>query len=147
VVLGPGGGPVQAMRRPFSLGLGGRLGSGKQWMPWVHRDDVVGIFLHAVARDDLAGALNTVAPTAVRNADFTRAFGRALGRPTFLPAPGFALRLALGEFASALLGSQRVLPRAALEGGYRFAFPELEHALADALGRAAPEGGAQAARA
>ncbi|MSP63081.1 MAG: TIGR01777 family protein [Myxococcales bacterium] len=135
IVLGPGGGALAKMLTPFRLGLGGRLGSGQQWMPWVHLDDVVGLLLHAAAKSEIDGPLNAVAPEPARNVEFTRALAKVLGRPAFLPAPAFALRLAIGEFANAILGSQRVVPRVAESTGYRFAHPILDEALRSALDR------------
>jgi len=132
IVLGPSGGPLERMVKPFKLGLGGRLGSGRQWMPWIHIDDVVGLLLHA-AKNEIGGAMNTVAPHPARNVDFTRALAATVGKRAFLPAPGFALRLALGEFAGAVLGSARVVPRVAGDSGYRFRFPDLDGALRDCL--------------
>lgn len=129
IVLGPGGGALSRMLFPFKLGLGGPLGSGRQWMPWVHLDDIVGLALHAAARSEIRGPLNAVAPGIVDNRAFTKAMGKALHRPAFLPAPAFALRLALGEFAELLLASQRVVPRVAMQSGYAFRYPELEPAL------------------
>jgi len=133
VVLAREGGALPLMARPFRLGLGGRLGSGQQWLPWIHIDDLVAAIL-AVARDpDCRGAVNAVAPTPVRNAELTRALAAQLGRPALLPVPAFALRLALGDLAGELLGSRRVLPRRLLERGFAFARPELAGALSEAL--------------
>lgn len=128
VVLGPQGGALAQMLVPFRMGVGGRLGAGRQWMSWVHLDDVVGL-AHFAATGDLKGPVNAVSPEPARNADFTRALARTLGRPAVIPAPGFALRLALGEFAGVLLGSIRAAPVAALAAGYRFRHPSLEEAL------------------
>jgi uncharacterized protein (TIGR01777 family) len=138
MVLGAGGGALARMLTPFRLGLGGRLGTGDQWMSWIHLDDQVGLCLHAAAHEEISGALNAVAPEPVRNRDFTRALARALGRPALIPAPAFALKLALGEVGSALLASARVVPRVAERTGYRFRYPTLDGALADLLGHAAP---------
>ncbi len=140
VVLGEGGGALGRMLLPFRLGVGGRLGSGRQWMPWVHRDDVVGLALHAAATASLSGAVNAVSPNPVTNAEFTRTLGRVLRRPAFLPAPAFALRLALGEFAEVLLASTRAVPRTAEQSGYRFRHPDLEQALRSILLPAPPAG-------
>ena len=98
VVLGEGG-ALAKMKLPFKLGAGGRLGSGKQWMSWIHVDDEVALILHALENDAIRGPLNATAPTPVTNADFTKAFGRAMHRPAILPAPAFALKIALGEMA------------------------------------------------
>jgi uncharacterized protein (TIGR01777 family) len=135
IVLGRGGGALARMAPPFRLGLGGPLGSGRQWVPWVHLDDVVGLALHAAATAGLRGPVNTVAPKPATNAELTRALGRVLRRPAVLPVPGFALRLALGGLADEVLASARVVPAAALRSGYRFRFEELEPALRDALAK------------
>jgi uncharacterized protein (TIGR01777 family) len=135
VVLAREGGALAPLARIFRLGLGGRVGSGRQWFPWVHVDDVVGLCLAALARDDFRGPLNAVAPEPVRNAEFTRALAHALGRPALLPVPAFVLRAALRDLAVELLGSRRVAPRSALERGYAFAHPVLEAALAAELVR------------
>ncbi len=136
VVLGPGGGALAKMLTPFRLGVGGTLGSGRQWMPWIHRDDVVGLALFAAGDAAVSGPVNAAAPGAATNREFTKALGRVLRRPTLLPAPRFGLRLAFGEFADVLFASQKVVPKAALDAGYRFSFPEVEGALRDAVGGA-----------
>lgn len=130
IVLGKGGGALAKMLLPFKLGLGGPLGSGEQWMSWVHLDDVCGLVRFALERPELAGALNAVSPDPRTNAEFTQALGRAVHRPAFLPAPAFALRLLLGEMAGMLLSGQKVLPEKALQSGYRFKHPALSEALA-----------------
>lgn len=131
MVLGREGPAFRKMRRLFRLGLGGRLGSGRQWMPWIHVEDLAGAILHAAGHASLAGPLNGSAPEPVRNAEFTRGLAGALRRPAFLHVPPFALRAAIGGFASVALSSQRVVPRALLESGFRFRFPELGGALRD----------------
>ncbi len=132
IVLGEKGGALAKMLTPFYLGVGSPLGSGKQYMSWIHLDDLVGMMLFAAEHDNVTGPLNGTAPNPVTNKDFTKALGKAVHRPTFFPAvPGFVLRLALGEFAGVLLGSQRCVPKAALDAGYRFKFAEIEPALAD----------------
>lgn len=133
VVLDPEGGALGKMLTPFRLGLGGPLGDGRQWFPWIHRDDQVAAIRFLIDRDDLAGPFNLVAPQPLRNADFGRTLAGALGRPFLLPAPAFALRAAFGEMAETILGSQRVLPRRLLEAGFTFRFPEIGAALADLL--------------
>jgi len=140
VVLSTAGGALPRMLTPFKLGVAGRLGSGRQWFPWIHIDDVVGLFHHALFSPSLNGPVNTVAPRPVTNAEFTKLLAAVLHRPAFLPAPGLALRLALGEMAEVLLGSQRVVPKAALESGYQFLYPDLAPALEQLLG----EGGSTA---
>lgn len=132
LVLGDGG-ALGKMLPIFKLGLGGPVGNGKQWMSWIHIDDLVGLFLHAVNTGSLRGPMNGVAPNPVRNAEFTKTLGRALHRPAFLPAPAFGLRLGIGEFADVLLGSQKVKPAVALRTGYKFKFPEIDGALADVV--------------
>jgi uncharacterized protein (TIGR01777 family) len=133
VVLGKQGGALAKMITPFRLGVGGRLGSGKQWMPWVHVDDVVGIMLHAATTPAVRGPINAVGPQPVTNAEFTKALGHALHRPTMFPMPAFMLRLAVGEFAQIVLASQRVVPREAEATGYRYAYPDLQSALDEAV--------------
>jgi uncharacterized protein (TIGR01777 family) len=134
IVLAPDGGALSAMLLPFRAGLGGTLGSGRQWMSWVHRDDVVGLLRDAVAKDAYAGPVNATSPNPVTNKDFTKALGRALHRPAILPVPGFGLRLVLGEMASMLLSSQRVLPAVARGVGYEWRQPELPAALETCVG-------------
>lgn len=134
IVLGLPGGALGQMLPPFKLGLGGRLGSGRQWMSWVHRDDLVALMLRLVEDDSLRGAFNGTAPEPVRNADFTRALGRALKRPAVLPMPGFALRTLVGEMADELLlQGQQVRPERALAAGFTFRYPTLDAALAQVL--------------
>ena len=136
IVLGENGGALGKMLTPFKLGLGSPLGSGNQYMPWIHIDDLVGIFLHAARQQHVAGPLNGVAPNPVTNREFTNTLGKVLGRWTLLPAvPGAVLRAGLGEFANVLLGSQRVYPVATKQAGYVFQFPELELALRQILRR------------
>ena len=134
IVLGDGGGALEKMLPLFRAGLGGPLGSGRQWFSWIHRRDLAAALLFCLADPNLAGPVNCAAPGPVTNRALAKALGRALGRPAFLPAPGFAIRLALGEFGSVLLEGQRVLPRALLAAGFAFALPSLEAALADLLG-------------
>jgi hypothetical protein len=138
IVLAGNGGALPQMVRPFKLGLGGKLGSGSQWMSWVSLDDEVGAIVHLLGDDAPAGAVNLTAPNPAANADFTKALGQALGRPTVLPVPRFALKLLLGgQMAEEmLLGGQRVLPTRLLDSGYVFAHPELADALKTALAKA-----------
>lgn len=134
VVLGPGPGALGKMVPLFRLGLGGRLGSGRQWMSWISLADALGAMLFALETPTVSGPVNLTAPNPVTNAGFTRALARQLGRPAFLPAPAFALRLALGEMADeALLASARVFPSRLTTAGFRFAYPTLTQALAAAL--------------
>lgn len=135
VILTPAGGALAQMLPPFKIGLGGPLGPGTQYLSWIGIDDVVGAIHHAVVTDALAGPVNATAPEPVRNRDFARALGRALGRPALVPVPAAALRLALGEVADALLlASARVLPERLRASGYRFRTPGVDAALAHVLG-------------
>jgi uncharacterized protein len=131
IVLGRGGGALAAMRPAFRLCLGAKLGSGRQWMAWIHVEDLASLLLFAVENLDIHGPINAVAPWPVRNADFTRSLARTLRRPSFLRAPAFMLRLLLGDFADGMLASQRVVPAAATAAGFPFRFPEIEPALRD----------------
>lgn len=130
VILGRDGGALGQMALPFKLFAGGPVGSGRQWMSWIHLDDVVGMIVWALEDTAVSGPINTVAPEPLRNADFNRELGRALGRPSWLPAPAFALKLILGEMADTLLlNGQRVIPARALELGYVFKHPSARTAL------------------
>jgi len=129
LILSREGGALPQMLTPFQLGLGGRFGNGQQWMPWIALEDVVGIIRAVLEDERFAGAVNVVSPNPVRNAEFTRTLAAALHRPALFVAPAFALRLALGEMADALLGSQRVLPERLLALSYQFRFAELADAL------------------
>jgi uncharacterized protein (TIGR01777 family) len=126
-------GALARMLRPFRAGFGGRFGSGRQWMSWIHLDDLAGLIRFAAESATLRGAVNAVAPNPVTNADFTRQLAATLHRPAALPVPAFTLRAVFGEMASILLDSQRVLPEAALAAGFRFQYPELGAALRDLL--------------
>jgi uncharacterized protein (TIGR01777 family) len=131
MVLGRDGLAFERLRRVFTYGLGGRLGTGRQWQAWIHLDDLHAAMVHAVNSPSLRGAVNATAPEPVRNVDFTRMLAAALHRPALLPVPGFALKLALGGFASVLLEGQRVVPNALVADGFGFNFPNLESALTD----------------
>jgi uncharacterized protein (TIGR01777 family) len=131
IVLGKDGGALEKLLPPFRAGIGGQVGNGRQWLSWVHIDDLVGIYLMALGGAE--GVLNGCAPNPVTNAAFTHELGAALHRPTVLAVPALALRVLLGEGADILLTGQRVLPRRAEELGYRFAFAELKDALANLL--------------
>jgi uncharacterized protein len=135
LVLGRGGGVLGSMLPAFRLALGGPLGGGAQWFPWIHLDDLVGLIAAAVREPQYVGPVNAVAPGIVTQKEFARALGAALHRPAVVPVPAFALRLALGEAASALLSGQRVEPRRTQALGFRFAFPALDPALAGLVGR------------
>lgn len=131
VALASDGGALKKMALPFKLGAGGPVGSGEQWMSWIDRDDAVRAAEWAIDNRSARGVYNVTAPEPVRNRDFTRALGRALHRPAFLPAPAFALRLVFGEMANeVLLGGQRVVPRRAEREGFRFDHPTLDASLA-----------------
>lgn len=135
MVLGPDGGAFPLLKRVFGFGLGGRLGSGRQWMPWIHVKDAVGLILRAVEHDSIRGPINLTAPETVTNAVFTQSLATALHRPAFFHAPAFAIRLLLRGMADEmLLGSQRVNPRVATDSGYTFTHPTLAGALASLLG-------------
>ena len=133
VVLSTAGGALPRMLPPFKLGVAGRLGSGRQWFPWIHIDDEVGIIRHALQSPALSGPVNAAAPGIVTNAEFTKELASVLHRPAILPAPSFALRLMLGEMAEMLLGGQRAVPQAALAAGYHFHYPDLKIALENLL--------------
>ena len=135
VVLSRAGGALAKMHLPFKLGLGGRLGSGRQFMSWISLEDAVAAIYWMVSARALSGPVNVVAPAPVRNSESTRALGRALGRPTLFPAPVFALRMALGEMADeALLSSQRVEPAKLLAADFTFSLPDVDSALSAELG-------------
>jgi uncharacterized protein (TIGR01777 family) len=129
VVLDRRGGALKALWTPFKLGAGGPVGSGRQYMSWIHHFDEVGILLLALDNAEASGPLNATAPRPVSNKEFGKAFGRALGRPAFLPTPAFGLRLLLGEAAGVVTTGQRVLPRRAEVLGYQFRYPDVDAAL------------------
>jgi len=135
VVLSKTGGALAKMLTPFRLGLGGRVGNGRQYWSWIALPDLVGVIRHALACEALEGPVNTVAPAPVTNAEFTRILGRVLGRPTLFPLPAFMARAMLGEMADALLlSSTRVSAEKLQQSGYRFEYPELESALRGVIG-------------
>lgn len=130
VILSGAGGALKKMLTPFQMGVGGKLGDGKQYMSWITIDDAVSAIEHALVNDSLRGAVNVVAPEPVTNYEFTKAMGRVLSRPTIFPVPAFAARLAFGEMADAtVLASQRVEPARLKETGFVFKYPKLEDAL------------------
>ena len=133
IVLATGGGALGAMLLPFKMGLGGPLGSGRQWSSWITRKDLIRLVMFALDRDDVAGAVNATAPNPERQKDFAKTLGRVLRRPAFLPAPAFALKLILGGFSAELLSSKKVLPKAAESYGFAFEQPGLEPALRQIL--------------
>ena len=136
LVLGPKGGLLTRMLPPFRLGLGGPFGKGENWMSWIHRDDLIRLIAQCISDPALSGPVNGTAPHPVTGYTFAKALGRAIRRPVFLSVPAAPLRLVLGDFAEELLlGGQRVLPAKAQRSGFTFAYPDLDPALADVLGR------------
>ncbi|MFA7382488.1 MAG: TIGR01777 family oxidoreductase [Desulfurivibrionaceae bacterium] len=135
VVLGEGGGALAAMLPAFRFGLGGKLGHGRQWFPWIHLDDLTRAVIFLMENKEVHGPVNLGAPKPVRNEDFTRFLGRIIHRPTLLTAPRFAIRLALGELSSVLLEGCRMMPGVLRDNGYTFRFPELRPALEDVVGK------------
>jgi uncharacterized protein (TIGR01777 family) len=133
VVLDARGGALKKMLPPFRMGVGGRLGDGKNWMSWIHVEDLAAMYRFAAENSAARGAFNGVAPNPVTNADFTRALASAVRRPAIFPMPAFALKLLFGEMSEILLDSQRVKPKAPETAGFRFRFPDLAGALADVL--------------
>jgi uncharacterized protein len=134
VVLAKQGGALPQMAKPFRMGVGGKLGSGRQWMSWINLDDAVAIFRLALETGNARGAINVVSPQPVRNAEFTHALAKALHRPALFPAPAFALRLMLGEMADALLlSSQHVVPDRLEKLGYKFLHADLGPTLSQLL--------------
>ena len=129
IVLGPGGGMLAKLIPIFKWGIGGRLGSGKQWFSWIHIDDLIAVYIQAITNTALSGAVNAVAPEPVRNRDFTQALADILNRPAFFMVPGFVLRMVLGELAGAILGSQKVIPAKLQKAGFVWKYPTIESAL------------------
>jgi hypothetical protein len=140
VVLSPHGGALAKMLPPFRVGLGGPVAGGDQYMPWIHLDDVVGMYLAAVDTAGWTGPVNATGPAPVTNRDFSKALGRALHRPAIAPVPGLAVKLLFGKMSEIVTGGQRAVPRRAAELGYDFRHPELGPALADVLGGGAGDG-------
>lgn len=133
IVLGKGGGALEKMLPPFKAGLGGRLGHGRQWMSWIHVDDLVRLLLWALEQPGVSGAVNATAPNPVINTEFTRDLAAVLRRPALFPVPAMALKLLYGEMSEVLLGSQRVVPAAAQALGFEFRYPLLRGALENLL--------------
>jgi uncharacterized protein (TIGR01777 family) len=133
VVLDRAGGALKQMLPPFRVGLGGPIGGGRQYMPWVSLEDIVGVYLAALSDEAWSGPVNGSAPSPATNGEFSRALGRALRRPTVVPVPVLALKALYGEMASVVTAGQRMVPRRALELGYEFAHPRLDDALRAAL--------------
>jgi uncharacterized protein (TIGR01777 family) len=144
VVLGRDGGALQTMLPPFRMGVGGRIGSGKQWMSWIHIDDLVSLILFAILNPSVRGAVNAVAAQPVTNADFTQELAKALHRPAIFPVPEIALKLLFGEMSSMLVGGQRVVPQAALAAGFEFRYSSLGSALAALFGSQSTSGAPKA---
>ena len=139
LVLSPAGGALGTMLLPFKMGVGGRLGSGRQYVSWIDHDDLVALIFHALVTPSLRGPVNATAPHPVPNATFTTILGRALKRPTLLPVPSLAVKGMFGEMGrTLLLEGARVIPHAATRSGFRFTFEGLAESLAFQLGRAAP---------
>ena len=133
VVLGAGGGAIATMKMPFEMGLGGPVGTGRQWFPWIHIDDLIQAF-YFLLEQNLHGIYNFTAPGLVRQKEFADALGETLHRPAVLPAPAFIMKLFLGEFGRSLLQGQRATPKALLKHGYSFLYPELGPALQEIIG-------------
>lgn len=133
VVLDKSGGALEKMLIPFKMFVGGPLGDGRQWFPWIHVEDQVGLMLYALDQGTVSGAVNAVAPNSVTMGEFSQTLGRVLHRPSLMAAPRFALKLAMGERAEVMLASQRVRPDRIQELGYRFQYPQLEAALRSVL--------------
>lgn len=134
IVLGPDGGALNKMLLPFKLGVGGRLGSGRQWMSWIHLDDLAALLLLAAEKDSYTGVYLGTGPTPATNLEFTKTLGKVLGRWTIFPLPRGLLQLVVGDVAEVLCGSQRCLPKRTLSAGFEFRHPELEPALRQILG-------------
>ena len=134
IVLDAEAGALEKMLPPFKAGIGGPIGSGKQYMPWIHRDDLIGIYLAAIDNTKFAGPINASAPNPVTNKQFAKALGRALNRPAVAPVPGFTIKLMYGEMAQIVLTGVRMVPGRAEELGYEFQHPDLDEALRSTLG-------------
>jgi uncharacterized protein len=131
IVLGKDGGALQKLLPIFKLGGGGPVGNGKQWMSWIHRSDLVEMILYSLTHDNVQGAVNAVAPSPSTNAEFSKALGKALKRPAFLPAPAIALKLAMGEMSELVLASQKVEAKKISDSGFVFQYPKIQEALND----------------
>lgn len=133
VVLGRDGGALAQMILPFRFFVGGPLGDGRQWVSWIHVDDLCRAALFAATHDNVTGPVNFTAPVAVTNSELSRSIGKVMGRPSFMPAPGFMIKLVMGEFGDVILKGQRVIPKVLLENGFPFTFPTIDRALKDLL--------------
>jgi uncharacterized protein (TIGR01777 family) len=142
IVLGPGGGMLAKLIPVFRGGLGGPMGSGRQWFSWIYIKDLIAVYVRAVLDDAFSGPVNAVAPHPVRNKELARALGKALHRPSFIPVPAFALRLVLGELASVVVMSQRVIPEKLLASGFVFLEPAIDGALTASVGNKSAKNGA-----
>ena len=134
MVLGHDGGALNKILPPFKLGLGGKLGSGSQWMSWIHINDLVNMLVHAIENPSIDGIYNAVSPNPVRNKEFTKTLGNVLNRPTIFPVPKFVLKIALGELSELLLGSQRVAAKKISDTGFKFNYPHIKEALQEVCG-------------
>jgi uncharacterized protein (TIGR01777 family) len=135
IALAMEGGALPQILGPTKLGMGGPIGGGKQWFPWIHIDDVVGLIVRALDDTALSGSINLVAPGILQQGEFAKALGHAVHRPALAPTPAFAIKLLLGEGAQIVLQGQHVVPRVALDHGYQFAFAEAPEALADLVAK------------
>ncbi len=133
IILGKGGGALTQMTLPFKFFAGGPIGSGRQWVPWMHIKDLCRAELFLIEHENIRGPVNFSTPFPVRNVDMGKAIGKALGRPSFMPAPAFMIKLVLGEFGSVILEGQRAIPKVLLDNGFRFEFPTIDEALKDLL--------------
>jgi hypothetical protein len=134
IVLGKGGGVLSQMIPLFRKFIGGPIGSGRQWFSWIHMEDLAEAFFFLMRRLEISGPVNLCSPNPVRNKDFTKALGKVLKRPSFMPAPGFMIKLLLGEFGSVILEGQRVIPKRLLESGFVFSYPHVGKALKNIIG-------------
>jgi len=134
IVLGTNAGALKKMLPPFKMGLGGKIGSGQQWMSWIHLDDLVGIILYCIEHDDLKGPINGTSPNPSTNKDFTKTLGKVLNRPTFISIPEIIIKLLMGQMGvELLLSGKKILPIKISEKGYQFQYPTLENALKNIL--------------
>ncbi|WP_439134432.1 TIGR01777 family oxidoreductase [Pseudomaricurvus sp.] len=134
VVIGADGGIIKKLKPPFLLGAGGQIGTGRQWMSWIHRQDLVRLIIHVLEHETVHGSVNAVSPNPVTNSEFTRLFALQLGRPALLPMPSFVVKLMFGQMGDELLlGGQRVVPEQIVRSGFEFTYPELEAALQQSL--------------
>lgn len=133
IILGKGGGALNQMVLPFKFFVGGPMGSGRQWVPWMHVKDLCRAELFLIEHENIQGPVNFTAPFPVRNVDLGKAIGKSIGRPSFMPAPSFMIKLVLGEFGSVILEGQRAIPKVLLDNSFRFEFPTINEALKDLL--------------